>query len=85
MPAPGKLFPGAGEKSHSFTIEMRRFSRHRRPGAGKAVSRRREKVTFIHYREKCVGFEGAGGGKFWSECRFSGKLCPGAAKAVSRR
>ena len=43
---------------------MFRFSRRRGklcPGAGKAVSRRWGKVTFIHCREKCVGFPGAGG------------------------
>ena len=60
-----------------------RFSRHRDklcPGAEKAVSQRREKVTFIHCRrleEKYIGSPGAGG-----SCS---KLCLGAGKAVSRR
>ena len=30
------------------------------PGAEKAVSRRRAKVTLIHYIDKCVGFPVAG-------------------------
>ena len=56
---------------------MCRFSRRRGklcPGAGKAVCRRRGKVTFIHYRRKMCTFS-----------RRQGRLCPGAGKAVSRR
>ena len=64
-------FPAPG-KSHSFTSRRKvcRFSRRRGklcPGAGKAVSRRRGKVTFMHYRRKMCKFP-----------RRRGKLCPGA-------
>ena len=54
-----------------------RFSRRRGKlcaGAEKAVSRRREKVTLIHYGRKINRFS-----RRWR------KLCPGAGKAVSRR
>ena len=44
------------------------------PGAGKAVSWRRGKVTFIQCRRKMFRFS-----------RRRGKLCPGAGKAASRR
>ena len=49
-PVPGKLFPGAGEKSHSFNIEekcldFRGAGEKLCPGAGKAVSRRQGKVS----------------------------------------
>ena len=52
-PAPGKLFAGAGERSHSFTIEEEclGFSWHRGklcPGTGKAVSGRRRKVSLAN-------------------------------------
>ena len=70
---PRKLFPGAWERSHSFTIEkMYRFARRQGklcPGAGKAISRRPGKFTFIHYRRKMFRFS-----------RRRGKLCPGAGK-----
>ena len=51
VPALGKLFPGAGERSHSFTVEETcvSFFFWRRgklcPGTGKAVSRRRGKLS----------------------------------------
>ena len=51
------------------------------PGAGKAVSRRRGKVTFIQYRKKCVGFPGAGG----SCVPAPGKLFPGAGERLAGR
>ena len=70
--------------------EMYRLSRRRGnlcPGAEKAVSRRRGKVTFIHYRKKMYRFSrrrgklcpGAGG----SCVPAPGKLSPGAGEAVS--
>ena len=53
-----------------------RFSWHRDklcPGAEKALSQRREKVTFIIIEEKSVGFPGAE-----RNCvPAPGKLCPG--------
>ena len=137
VPAPGKLFPSAGERSHSLTIKEKCVSF---PGAGEAVSRRREncfpapgKGHSLSVDEKCVGFpapgeavsrrrkvlergsgevpeQGSGGSVGFragaekavsrhrekvtfihyrrKRCRFSrrwGKLCPGAGKAVSRR
>ena len=116
--APGKLFPGAEDKSHSCTVEEnvlvfpapgqavpgRRKVLERCSGKvpeqgsrenvilsapGKTVSRRRGKVTFIHYRRKMCKFSWRRG----KLCRGTGKavvgrrgkLCPGPGKAVSRR
>ena len=85
-PAPAKLFPGAGERSHSFSIEEKclGFSRRRGklcPGAGKAVSRRLGKVTFIQYLKTMLGFPGAGG----SCVPAPGKLFPGAGERLAGR
>ena len=75
-PAPRKLFPDAGKGDiHSLSKKMYRFSRRRGklcPGAGKAVPRRRGKVTFMHYRRKMCKFS-----------RRRGKLCLGAEKSHS--
>ena len=72
FPAPGRLrlFPGAEEKSHSFIIKGKCVGC---PGAEKQLSRRRGKVTFIHYGRKMCMFS-----------RRQGKLCPGSGQEVSR-
>ena len=73
----GKLCPGAGKKSHSFTIEETCVGF---PGAGGSCvpAPERSGARF------CRG----SGARLLRECRLSrrrGKLSPGAEKAVSRR
>ena len=65
-----------------YRRKMCKFSRCRGklcPGAGKAISRRRGKVTFIIIEEKCVGFPSAGR----SCVPAPGKLFPGAGEKSS--
>ena len=84
-PLPRKLFPGAGEKSHSFTIEETcvGFAGARGscvPAPGKLFPGR-GKVKLMHCREKVLVFPAPGeavpsAGKFWSKVleRFRSKV-----------
>ena len=100
-PAPGKLFPGAGERSHySFTIEEKYVSF---PGAGGSCVSAPGKL-FPGAEESCVPVprkahihavskknvrfsrrQGSCPGAGKAVSRRRGKLCPGDRKAVSRR
>ena len=81
VPAPRKLFPGAGERSHSFIIEEKCLGS---PGAGGSCVPARGKLfpgaresshSFIIEEKK--RFSGAGG----SCVPASGKLFPGAGES----
>ena len=95
VPAPRKLFPGAGERLHSFTIEEKNVQILPAPG---------ERVTSVPPAKKICRFPGTGEtcapaprrhrGKITlihcrrKMCRFSrrrGKPCPGAEKAAGER
>ena len=95
VPALGKLFPGAGERSHSFMIKEKCVSfpgARGSPGTGKAVlapgngaGGQKPICSTSNIRptseERCVGFPGAG-----ESCVLApGKLFPGAGKRLARR
>ena len=73
----GKLCPGAGKKSHSFTVEEKCVDF---PGAGGSCVPAPESSGARFWR--------GSGARLQIRCRFSrrrGELSPGAEKAVSRR
>ena len=57
VPAPGKLLPGAEEKSHSSIIKRKCVGG---PGAEKQFFGAGERSRSLTINEKCVGFPGAG-------------------------
>ena len=93
--APRKLFLGAGERSHSFTIEEECVGFPGAGGKSNISSTSQKNVQVFPAPGKPVPRRREGTGEkshsFTVEkkmCRFSrrrGKPCPGAGKAVSRR